>query len=183
MDLTAENFLLLAQSVIPFNSINLTVYGVVSRADQYFNNRLRNVFWLRASLGDKTSALIEATTIIDTLNFAGIKADPNQLHQFPRATYPANFPNIVLSTIDVVVPRDIEYACYEIAIQLLSGVDPDLEVENLATHSQGFSSARTTYERAYILDHIAAGVPSARAWALLKPYLRDPRRLNISRAD
>jgi hypothetical protein len=85
--------------------------------------------------------------------------------------------------VDDVVPRDIEIACYEIAIQLLSGVDPDMEIENLAAHSQGFSTARTTYERAYVLEHIAAGVPSARAWILLKPYLRDPRRLNISRVD
>ena len=167
---SVQNTLTMVQSCEEYDIICPDIYGTLGRANRYFDNRLRNIFWIEASLDDKKKALIEATTIIDTLNYVGEKTDDSQIHQFPRK-------------MDLVVPRDVELACYEIAIQLLSGIDPEMEVENLAAHSQGFSSARTTYERAYVLDHIAAGVPSARAWNLLKPYLRDPRRINLSRVD
>lgn len=167
---SAANVLTIAQSALEYDVISPDTYGTLIRANRYFDNRLRSIYWTRASLDNRKRALTEATNIIDTLNYVGSKYDETQLHQFPRGS-------------DTSVPGDVEKACYEIAIQLLSGVDPDMEVANLAAHSQGFSTARSTYERAYVLEHIAAGVPSARAWAFLKPYLRDPQRLSISRAN
>ena len=127
--------------------------------------------------------MIEATQIIDSLNYVGAKTDSTQLHQFPRTAPGSTFCPIIEGVADTAVPISIEIAAYEIAIQLLSGIDPDIEIENLAAHSQGFSTARTTYERAYALEHIVAGVPSARAWKLLKPFLCDPGLVKISRVN
>lgn len=163
----AENTLTLPQIAKVCDIVSLNSYGSIIGANKYFDNRLRNYFWVNACNTDKKSALTEATAIIDTLGFISCKFDKTQPREFPR--------------LDGVIPTEIEIATYEIAIQLLSGVDPNLEVENLASYSQGFSTARVTYERAYILDYIAAGVPSAKAWSLLKPYLLDPRSLKISR--
>lgn len=183
MDISVQNTLTMVQCSVEFDIICPDIYGSLVEANRYFDNRLRSQYWTEACTDDKKRALVEATNIIDSLNYAGMKADSEQLHQFPRATTPANFPNPIASVVDVTVPKDIDMACYEIAIQLLSGVDPDLEIENLANHSQGFSTARTTYERAFVLDHIAAGVPSAKAWRLLKAYLRDPRNVVLSRVN
>lgn len=180
IDVTAQNVLTIAQSAESFDVICPDIYGTLVRANRYFDNRLRNNYWTEASVDDKKRALTEATTIIDTLNFVGEKTDPDQLHQFPRSAIGSL---TVDPIVDTTVPSEIEVAGYEIAIQLLSGVDPDREIENLASSVQGFSQARTTYERAYVLEHIAAGVPSAKAWRLLKPYLRDSRRLTISRVN
>lgn len=180
IDLTCESVLTVAQSSNSFDVICPDTYGTIIRANRYFDNRLRNRDWVDASLDDKKRALTEATTIIDTLNYVGEKTDSTQLHQFPRRAIGSD---TVTPTIDTTVPNDIEVACYEIAIALLSGIDPDREIENLATSVQGFSQARATYDRAYVLEHIAAGVPSAKAWRLLKPYLRDPRRVKVCRVD
>lgn len=180
IDATAQNVLTVAQSATSADVISPDTYGSIIRANRYFDNRLRHQYWTEADLDDKKRALVEATRIIDTLNFLGTKADTTQLHQFPRSAIGST---TLTPIVDTTVPLDIEIATYEIAIQLLSGIDPDMEIENLAAHSQGFSSARTTYERAYVLEHIAAGVPSARAWTLLKPYLHDPRHIRLSRVN
>lgn len=171
-------------TVITFSAEDFsTHYGTLAEGDDYFGNRLRSRYWTEATTEDRQKALSEATSIIDKLNYAGQKADSAQTRQFPRATPSATCPTEVVSSVDTAVPADVEIACYEIAMQLLSGVDPDLEIESLAAHSQGFSTARTTYERAYVLEHIAAGVPSAKAWQLLKPFMRDPRRVDLSRVN
>lgn len=182
-DVDAQNTLTMVQCSLEYDIICPDIYGSLIEANRYFDNRLRHQYWTESCNDDKKRALTEATNIIDSLNYAGLKADANQLHQFPRATTPANFPEKVVSVVDLTVPKEVEMACYEVAIQLLSGVDPDLEIENLANVSQGFSQARITYDRAFILEHIAAGVPSARAWKLLKPYLRDPRNIKLSRVN
>lgn len=157
-------------------------YGSVIDGDTYFSKRLRSFFWDDATLADRKKALVEAAQIIDSLNYSGSKTDSEQLRQFPRTAPGSENPEVV-AVSDTEVPANIEIAAYEIAIQLLSGIDPNIEVENLASSSQGFSTARTTYERAYVLEHIAAGVPSARAWNLLRPFLRDPASVGLSRVN
>lgn len=181
---SAENVLYCLQTTVEADVICPDTYGSIIRANRYFDNRLRNVYWTRSTNDKKKAALTEATRIIDCLNYAGVKTDPTQLHQFPRSGNTTVLPAQELTTtVDATVPVDIEVATYEIAIQLLSGVDPDLESDNLAIHSQGISTARSTYERGYALEHIVAGVPSARAWKLLYPYLRDPKRITLCRVN
>jgi hypothetical protein len=160
----------MSQSAIPETELVLDAYGSMEQANIYFDNRLRSRPWKKAELAARKSALAEATQLIDRLNFAGCKHQSNQLKQFPRDD-------------DVSVPMDIEKACYEIALKLLDGYDPELEVSNLASTSQGYSSVRDTYNRSFVLDHIRAGIPSSKAWELLKPYLRDPNVVKLSRVD
>lgn len=169
--------------------INTEIYGSVEDADDYFATRLHEQVWSDASSQDKDAALLRATKIIDRLNFKGYKkpvydylqttdcpeqseintANASQILEFPRDT-------------DTAVPEDIELACYEIAYALLDGVDPELELENLSVSSQGYASARTTYDRGRNpLEHLNAGIPSAFAWSVLKPFLRDSGSIKLSR--
>lgn len=164
----ASNTLVLAH--VPNSAVKVTgiCYGDRERADRYFDNRLRSEPWRRSTMDEKDAALAEATRLIDRFNFAGCKASNEQGLQFPRDD-------------DTEVPLPIELACYEVAIKLVDGYDPDIEADVLAASGQGFSVVRTTYNRDYIPDHLRAGIPSIVAWEHLKPYLRDPFNLSFSR--
>lgn len=137
-------------------------------ANQYFDTRLNTRAWDNADSGDKPKALIMATRIIDRLNFAGDKNSATQELQFPRDT-------------DTEIPDDIKIACAEIAIELLDGVDPNKEFEDLAIVTHRYAEVVTTYDRSVVQEHLVAGVPSATAWRYLKPYIRDNRFVTVSR--
>ncbi|MFA6270830.1 MAG: hypothetical protein WC657_06525, partial [Candidatus Paceibacterota bacterium] len=167
-------------------------YATVSEADTYFSERLHSTVWDNASVADQTKALLQATRDIDCLNFKGYKAtvatllsgvydvslvDPATIRaaeaaqelEFPRGT-------------DTVVPPIIQRACFEIAYALLDGVDPDTELENLAVVSQGYAGVRTTYNRIQQpIEHLVAGIASATAWRMLKPFIRDGQAIKTSR--
>ncbi len=193
LNLGCESNLFPMQNCKPYNSEYLDAYGTLSEANNYFDNRLRSVAWRRASKVDKKSAMHEATLIIDRLNFIGIKADVSQVHQFPRGPTPNRFgtqtigippcgcSNSAVRDPDTTVPTDIKYACFEIAIKLIQGYDPDREAEILAVNSQSYSNVRTGYDRTFVLDYMSAGIPSFRAWSYLKPYLRDPNEIDLVR--
>lgn len=168
IDASASNALLMYQSVEAETELVLVTYGSLERANIYFNNRLRNTPWEDAELDRRRHALAEATRIIDGMNYAGAKASVDQFHQFPRGT-------------DTEVPEAIQEACYEIALKLLDGYDPDLEVNNLSFHAQYFSTVRSTYDRTFALEHVREGVPSAKAWRLIRPFLREPGKINLRR--
>lgn len=181
------------QGCTPYNSEFLDAYGTLSEANNYFDNRLRSVAWKRAKKEDKKSAMHEATQMIDRLNFMGIKTDVNQVHQFPRGPSPRILHHQLLIGVplcgctetvreaNTVVPTDIKYACFEIAIKLIQGYDPDREADILATNHQTYSGVRTGYDRTFIPDYMRAGIPSFRAWSYLKPYLRNPEEINLIR--
>jgi hypothetical protein len=160
----------MSQSVEPETELVLDSYGTLERANIYFDNRLRSRAWKKATIDDRKAAMAESTELIDRLNFSGKKAADIQVRQFPRGT-------------DTVVPVDIEKACYEISLKLLEGFDPELEIDNLASVSQGYSSVRDTYNRTFALEHIRAGIPSIKAWNFLRPYLADPDSVKLSRVD
>jgi len=143
-------------------------YGTTTEAATYFGERLNTLPWDNAVPGDRIKALYMATRCIDKLNIAGRKTDDDQELQFPRYE-------------DSVVPNDIKLACFECALAFLDGVDMELEQKNLGMTSDAFSGARATYDSHFVEEHIRAGIPSGEAWALLGPYLRDPRELVISR--
>jgi len=174
------------------------MYSTVADANTYFDGRLYSTVWSAASTPDKTKAMEQATRIIDRLNFAGEKhaahlvrfsltgrndfeisltlaqqalvldAGLTQATEFPRGD-------------DTTVPEDIFLACYEIAIALLDGVNPDEEFNDLGVVSEGYSSVRTTYDRTTVPEHTNAGIPSATAWRYLKPYLRSGHGVKLSR--
>lgn len=171
--------------------ITPTYYGDVAEADGYFSMRLHEQAWSNASAADRPKALWAATLVIDALNFKGWKHTVYTLYQATstptdeqiraaEANHPLEFPR----GADTEVPEDIRIACYEIAHALLDGTDPELELENLGIVSQGFGSVRTTYNRSQIpIEHIINGIPSAQAWRLLKPFLRDDEAIKLSRVS
>jgi hypothetical protein len=67
---------------------------------------------------------------------------------------------------------------------LLDGVDPDIELENLGVQAQGFAGVRTVYNRdQQPIEHLIHGIPSALAWRILKPFLRDGRQMYLDRSS
>lgn len=169
-------------------------YGTLQGAQDYFSERLHSELWDTIGLDDRTKALKTATRRIERLSYVGEKnaaaiqrlnandpenptdseiilinvAGETQELEFPRGT-------------DTVVPVEIENACYEIAFALVDGRDPEQELEDLATISQGFASVRRTRDRSFVHEHLNAGIPSSLAWSFLKPYLRDDSSLRINR--
>ena len=166
-----------------------TTYGSLEAANTYFNDRLHSDLWFTESNSDRTKALYKATTIVDSLNYKGRKAavytamladeDITELEiRVAEASQELEFPR----DEDTTVPTQIENATYELAFSLLDGVDPDLELENLAVKSQAYAGVRTTYDRnLQPIEHIVNGVPSATAWRMLRPFLRDTYSILMSR--
>lgn len=167
-----------SNTYVPATSVGVTIvddltwtyYGTLSRANVYFSKRLNTRVWDETLYNDREASLIMATRVIDKLNFAGDKHDPAQPLQFPRSD-------------DADIPVDIEYAAYEVALALLDGYNPDQEAQTLGVLSVTYSGVRTTYDANHVNEHIRAGIPSIEAWEYLKPYLRDPTRLRLSRVS
>jgi len=156
---------------IPIAAVSTeTAYCTVAEAEVYFSGRLGADAWDDAVSTDKSKALITATRMIDRLNYIGIRTSELQSLQFPRND-------------DTSIPTDIKNATCELALALLDGVDPDLEYENLSMVAQGYSNAKSTYDRSSKPEHILSGIPSFRAWTYLKPYLRDNLTFDLSRVS
>ncbi len=169
-----------------------SMYGTLLDATNYFLTRLHSNAWDDATVSDQNKALYTATRIIDRLNYKGYKnavyallatyEDPDDatddLIRAAEASQELEFPR----DADIVVPTDIKTACYEIALALLDGVDPDLELENLGVVSQGYSGVKTSYNRdQQPIEHLLHGIPSAMAWRILRPFLRDGRVIRLTR--
>ncbi len=184
LNLGCESNLFPMQGCTPYNSESLDAYGTLSEANNYFDNRLRSTAWKRARKEDKKAAMREATQMIDRLNFVGIKTDASQPHQFPRGPSPRHWvhPNCPAPRDpDTEVPTDIKNACFEIAMKLIQGYDPDREADILVANSQTFNNVRTGYDRTFVPDYMRAGIPSFRAWSYLQPYLRNPEEIDLVR--
>jgi hypothetical protein len=145
-----------------------TAYTTVNFVEGYLHNHLDTSAWDNATLADKERALIQATEIVERLNYVGEKTVETQALFFPRKD-------------DTTVPVAVQRACGEIALALLDGVDPELEYHNLLMTSQTFGGIRTTYDRKQYQEHTIHGVPSIVAWFYLKPYLRDSRQVILDR--
>lgn len=163
-------------------------YVTPAEADDYLTQKLNASTWLAAPPADKVAAIVEATRIINRLNFRGHKTvtyhalqqglsmvelrvvDRQQVLAFPRDG-------------DTEIPEEIKQACCECAFALINGVQPDEEQWSIATVSEsvGPLSIRSTYDRTRVSEWVLAGVPSPTAWALLKPYMRDPLSCSIVR--
>ncbi len=166
-----------------------TTYGSLNAANTYFTTRLHSNLWFNETSTERANALYKATSILEMLNYKGCKAtvytaleaDSEATQATLRAAEAAQeleFPR----DMDTSVPTTIEYATYEIAFALLDGIDPDLELENLAVVSQGYAGVKTTYNRGQQpIEHLINGVPSATAWRMLRPFLRSDGGPKLSR--
>lgn len=154
-------------------SINYESYAPIADANTYFENRLHSGAWFQHPVKDRQNALLAATRLIDALNFKGCKTDADQPREFPR------------SSSGGVVPTDIVCASFELAFSLLvSGRDPECELEALGITSQGISSVRTTYNRLVIThEHIMSGIVSLHAWRLLAPWLNQKDTIDLTRVN
>jgi len=180
----------------------MAYYGTLTEANAYFENRLHSDAWADSAATDRPKALTEATILIDSLNYKGVKnavwsimyelnssgnyvkiqsnpptrdeliaADATQDLEFPRGQ-------------DTEVPTEIEWACYELALAILEGFDPEDAVERTNIIRQAYSSVRTTYADGFLSqEYLAYGIPTARIWNWLKPRLCDDRIIKLSRAD
>lgn len=159
------------------------MYGTVSEADAFFASRLHKYDWEVSSVADKTAALNQAAELIDQFNYAGQKtaiqalydalpagesptqaaidaANVSQPHEFPRGTS-AN------------VPEDIKKAGYLIAMALLGGRDPNMDLENRTMKSSRLGQLMTQFDtEGNTQEHIAHLIPSPQAFNLIRPYFR-----------
>lgn len=180
-----------------------TYYGTLTDANTYFDQRLHSQSWNDSAATDRPKALQEATRIIDNLNYKGVKhtvwlimyeldtttgnykkkltdvpteaeiitADAAQTLEFPRGR-------------DTEVPDEIKWATYEIALALIEGFDPEDAADRMNVIRQAYSAVRTTYDNSSAMaEYLVYGIPTARVWQWLLPYLTDSRIIRISRAD
>lgn len=165
---SVESFLGLSQSVNVANRNTLPIYGTLQGADNYHASMLEGQRWGCTDQTRRFQALVSATKRIDRLNFIGVKADDSQSLQFPRGT-------------DTLVPGDIEQACYDLALALLKGVEPDTEHVNSLTTVQAYGGLRSEFDRSSVLEYIANGIPCLTAWQKLFPYLQARSEIELRR--
>lgn len=159
------------QVALGVNISGYTIYGSIQAADSYWARKLDGQRWGNTSHERKLQSLFSATKIIESLNFAGVKADEEQPLEFPRDT-------------ESSIPEAINEACYEIALALLRGINPDTERDNLFATIRAYGGMRTEYgNRLSIPDYYAAGVPSPRAWDLLLPYMQKIDGVRLERVS
>lgn len=162
-------------------------YVTPDEADDFFDLRLDSTPWQEANPQQRQASLYQATKIIDSLKYRGVKytdyttsvlgrSDTPQVLEFPR--YPNN--SAVLSS-PPPVPEGVRIACCLIALALLDGVDPSIEQSNVGVLSQRFATLGETYDPLVIREWEVAGVPSAEAWNNLLPFLIDPRAIRTRR--
>ena len=156
--------------------------------EDYLAGKLNASVWYAAPPADRHAAIIAATRIINRLNFKGVPAAVYHARESGasdvqiRALFDQQesaFPR----DANTHIPQRVKDACCEIAFAILDGYDPDQEVRALATVSEGVGplSIRATYDRTQAPEWVLAGVPTPTAWQLLRPYLRDPGTIRVSR--
>ena len=146
--------------------------------------------WTGATLANRRKALIAARSIIDALNYKGVKHSVYTLCgptpetsgvsqddiQAAEASQPLEFPR----GTDTEVPEAIRIAEYEIAYALLDGKDPELELENLAISAMGYGAVKTNYERSQLpIEHIINHGAEFCRVALAEAFLARLGRLEV----
>jgi hypothetical protein len=160
-------------------------YGTLIAAEKFFQYRLHNYDWVESNIQRRTSSLVEASDLIDQFDYLGSKysvavlTDPTpEQERLARLSQPREFPRGTVNEL----PKEIETATYLIAIALLSGRVPDADLESLAKKSTQYGDLKTTYNReGNNEEHIAHLIPSAQAWNLIKPFLRENNSFHVKR--
>jgi hypothetical protein len=171
-------------------------YGTLVKANLYFAGRLYTDDWDRAGPADRMGAMVQATELIDQFDYIDEKytvrtvldaADSGTdwttaanmaILRAAEAAQDLEFPRGKSN----VVPTEVEWATYLIAKALLSGRDPDQDLENLSIRVASFGGVRNTYDReGEYNEHIAHLIPSPEAWTLIRPFLRDRDTFTVKR--
>lgn len=111
-----------------------------------------------------TQLLNRAHDYIETRNFKGTKADPNQVNQWPRLGVLVN--GVVLHSD--IVPQDILTAELQTAFAINAGLDP-LEVQEEGVKREKVDVLETEYQE------VSSSNPRFKmpgVDALLRPYIR-----------
>lgn len=147
------------------------MYGTIEDAIVYVPaHYLECSAWTDATTDEQTAALNLATEIIDCLMYTGEKTATDQENEFPRDG-------------KLTVPEAIEKACYDIAFQIISGADPDLDSLVQPIVGGSLAGGHVSYDPAAATAAQLNGVPSQRAWNKLTPFLVDPSVLNLVRVS
>lgn len=165
---SVTNIFYISQIPTVYNGKGFPVYGNVVDANNYFQFKFNKEAWTDISSDKQIAALVEATRIVDNLQYSGFRTSETQYNQFPRNG-------------DTVIPVDIVNATYEIALKIVEGYDIDFEINNLSKTADRYGSVGASYDRLATPEHLRAGVPSSLAWSWLKKYLVDPREISLSR--
>lgn len=143
------------------SAVTVDSYMTVDEANTYvFENKLDSYPWDNVTDTQKGIALNLAAEAINRLSFKGSRTVTGQTHEFPRGG-------------DTSFPAAIEKACAEIAFALIDGRNPEYDYESLRVSQDKVSGVEITSEVDVAQPHIAAGIPSATAWNMLTPYLRN----------
>lgn len=148
----------------------MNTYATNSQADEYFESRYDSALWDGTSEVEKEKLLVTASRYLTNLNWAGDKADEDQVLEFPRGD-------------DTDIPDDIIHATCEIAYALLDGRNIEYERETLGQSSVAAVGARLASDPNSVDVARLHGIPSIVAWNLLRPYLRDGSAITLVRMD
>jgi hypothetical protein len=172
----------------------MSSYGTLSAANAFFSQRLHSYDWDISTVEDRQKAMNQATELIDQFDYIGqkyavqvvcdslsgdITSDANQeALRTAEESQPLEFPRGDSSTI----PTEIETACYLIAKALLSGRDPDADLESLSVKSAAYGGVRTSYQRdGANQEHMAHLIPSPQAFNLIRPFFRERDSFDVKR--
>lgn len=176
----------------PFINIS---YATVEEAQCFFDGRLHSDAWDCANEIDKRKALLDATRRIDRLNFAGLRtSDYNSRMATLSDTGCLTTNNILLPSTpgqplefprdgNTTYPQEVVAAACEIALALLDGVDPEMEMQSLPSTHQGFAAVRESYDATIARIAYRHGIPSYTAWNYLYPFLADPTEIVLRRVN
>lgn len=167
-------------------------YGTVNKGNAFFDSRLHNYDWDQAIVADRQKALVSATTLIDQFAYLGYKytvqealdgmddptTDANkEVLRLANLAQPLEFPRGDATTD---IPVEIENACYLIAKALLSGRDPDMDLEALASRGVAYGDVKTLYTRSSnTQEHVAHLISSPQAFNLLRPFFREKYQFDM----
>ena len=135
----------------------LNQYATLAEADTYLETVLNTEVWDLSTDVLRTKALKQATRMIQSLNL-------------PDFVDPVD-PTIIAATT-------------EIAMKLLDGYDPELELAAASIQSLSFDGLQQSNKvREETNLHILAGIPSAYAFNLLRAFMPQPNTVKLNRAD
>lgn len=162
-------------------AVNLVVgtnsYIDVSAAQTYFDNRLYPDIWNNASDDDKAKALIMASKKIDRLPVKGVKANYQQIMEFPRALmtdyrywqYMSLTINVLYNGywyVEPEVTQPVKDAVCEEALALLQGIPKRLQLQRQGVKSFNMGGMSENYGSGTQLQLL-----SKEAEELMQPYL------------
>jgi len=134
------------------------MYVTLDEADLYLEAVMYTDPWDLSTDILRTKAIKASQKIIEALNTTG-------------------------TLVDGAPVQDIKDATVEIALKLLDGYDPELEMHNATIKEMEFDRLRQTNKSGETPLHIIAGVPSIIAFNILRRYMPDITTVRLSRID